>query len=374
MVSKTLRPVSVAHPGETVVDYLESYGWSQSDLSRRSGITPKTISEICNGKAPISPTTSLALERVLGRPAHFWLNLQSRYDEAVARAAEAQRSVDWSKWIQSFPIKEMRKQGWLPPMKDLAADVPALLKFLGVSSPNSWNAVWAASGVAYRQTRKFATSDYAVSAWVRAAELKADEVPVSAFDERAALDAVPKLRSNTRVRIETAFDNAQQMCASFGVAFVIVEAFPETGISGCARWLGNRGILALSLRYKTDDQIWFTFFHELGHILKHRKRQSFVLDNADEHLTDGVVDPAMQAFEDEANRFAADALIDPDRLHGFIAASLFTNDTIHNFADAADVAPGVVVGRLQREGLLKPYQGNDLKQRVQIGYRGADED
>src|SRR5882672_2194033 len=63
---------SVPHPGEMVIDYLDFHGWSQSDLARRTGLTPKTISEICNGKVPITTSTALAFERVFQRPAHMW--------------------------------------------------------------------------------------------------------------------------------------------------------------------------------------------------------------------------------------------------------------------------------------------------------------
>lgn len=373
MDSKTLRPVSIAHPGETVVEYLAVYGWSQRDLARRSGLTPKTISEICNGKAPISPATSLAFERIFGRPAHFWMNLQRRFDEAQAREAETARSANWGEWVRSFPIGEMRKRGWLPPTKDAASEISAVLSFLGVSSPESWNAVWEASRAAYRQTRRFTTSNYAVSAWLRATELAADQIDLSTFDERRAYGAVPQLRSNTRLSIDRALGDAQELCASFGVALVLVPALPQTGISGCARWLGDKAILALSLRYKVDDQIWFTFFHELGHILKHRKRQVLIVDNADENLTDGIVDPDMQVYEDEANRFAADTLLPPAELQGFVSGGVFTNKSIHSFAESMNVAPGIVVGRLQREGLLAPHQGNRLKQRIEWGLKEQDE-
>src|SRR5260370_36791617 len=80
-----LQPTAVPHPGEVVADYLEFHGWAPRDLARRTGLTPKTLSEICNGKAPVTAPTALALEKVLQRPAHFWLNLQRRFDEAVAR-------------------------------------------------------------------------------------------------------------------------------------------------------------------------------------------------------------------------------------------------------------------------------------------------
>ena len=83
----------VVHPGEIVSEYVEFHGWTQRDLARRTGLTPKTISEIYNGKAPLTPTTALALEKVLRRPAHFWLNLQRQYDEAEARNRELRKST-----------------------------------------------------------------------------------------------------------------------------------------------------------------------------------------------------------------------------------------------------------------------------------------
>src|ERR1051325_2707454 len=91
------------HPGEVVSEYLEFHGWAQRDLARRTGLTPKTISEICNGKAPITPQTALALEKVLQRPARFWLNLQRQYDEAEARQQDLAKFAQWVDWARKFP-------------------------------------------------------------------------------------------------------------------------------------------------------------------------------------------------------------------------------------------------------------------------------
>jgi Zn-dependent peptidase ImmA (M78 family) len=136
------------------------------------------------------------------------------------------------------------------------------------------------------------------------------------------------------------------------------------GISGCARWLSDEKVLiALTLRYKTDDQHWFTFFHECGHILLHRKRGYFILDNAAGTLLDNVIDPQMQRDEEEANRFAADTLIPPDALFHFIQMGDFSAKAILDFASKLDIGPGIIIGRLQHEGLLKFNQGNELKRR-----------
>ncbi len=88
------------------------------------------------------------------------------------------------------------------------------------------------------------------------------------------------------------------------------------------------------------------------------------MDNAAEDLSDQVIDPEMQQFETEASRFAADTLIPPRALTDFIRQEAFTNDSIHDFAESVGVGPGIVVGRLQHEGLLAPHQGNSLKQKL----------
>ena len=357
-----LEATAVPHPGEVVADYLEFHGWAQRDLARRTGLTPKTVSEICNGKAPITPPTALALEKALQRPAHFWLNLQRQFDEAEARRYDLLKSSQWTDWARKFPLKEMHKLRYL---KSGKSEVDALLSFLGVSSPESWNAVWSAADVAYRQTRKFATSVEAISAWVRETELVAAGLQTADFNEQLLRSSIEALRRLTRTRADEVMDPIQKTCAAAGVAVVWVPELPHCGISGCARWLSDKkALIGLTLRYKTDDQMWFTFFHELGHVLLHRKKRSFVLDNAADDLSDQVVDPEMQQYEGEANQFAGDTLIPPAALGEFVRRKTFTNDEIHDFAEAIGVGPGIVVGRLQHERLLARHQGNALKQKL----------
>ena len=358
-----LLPLSATHPGETVREYLDFHGWSRRELARRTDLTPKTISEICSGKAPISPNTALALERVFRRPAHFWLNLQRHYNEVMARRQESINAVDWSKWAETFPLKEMRRLNFSLPQG--RSDADTLLAFFAVSSPASWRSVWTSTSVAYRQTRRFQTSEESIAAWIRETELVASTLEVAPFDERRLLASIAPLRRLTRRGVDEALDLIQQQCASAGLAVVMVPALPQTGISGCARWLGDgRALIGLTLRYKTDDQLWFTFFHELAHVLLHRRKRKFVVDNAATDFGDRIVDPEMRALESEANHFAADTLIPPQSLTDFLRRDTFTNESIHDFAEYVGVGPSIVVGRLQYEGILEKHQGNALKQRL----------
>jgi addiction module HigA family antidote len=357
----------VTQPGDTVVDYLEFYEWSQRDLARRTGISPKTISEICSGKTPITPTTALMFERVFKRPAHFWLNLQRKFDESVARGRMNAKFSEWDEWAKRFPLVEMQKYGWLERKRPKKMDVESLLDFLGVSSPASWQSVWDAQNIAFRQTRRFTTTPEAISAWIRATEIFASEleaeIQLKEFNDTVLLSVIDELKRQTRKRPENFESSIQSLCAQAGVLVVWVPELKHTGVSGCTRWLTDKKVMiALTLRYKTDDQMWFTFFHELGHVLLHRKDKLFILDNAHSDLGDGMIDPPMRAREEEANRFAADTLIPPESLFYFLMQGEFSNEAIHDLADELQIAPGIIVGRLQREGYLKRYEGNALKQ------------
>lgn len=367
------KPKTVTHPGEIVMEYLEFYGWSQRDLARRTGITPKTISEICSGKSSISPNTAILFENVFKRPAHFWLNLQQRFDEAEARNKIGSKINEWMAWAKKFPLAEMKKYRWFEGQPE-ESEVETLLSFFGVSSPTSWDTVWKSTNPAYRQTRKFKTSEESISAWVRATELMATDletrVEVNEFNEIRLYSHIDQLRRLSRTKPENYIPKIQSLCASVGVLVVWVPELKQTGISGAARWLSDKkALIALTLRYKTDDQIWFTFFHELGHILLHRKDKVFILDNAAEDLADQVIDPPMRAREEEANRFAADTLIPPDALFKFILGGNFKSEDIDSFSKEIGIGPGILVGRLQREGILAYNQGNKFKQILNWGYK-----
>lgn len=60
------------------------------ELARRTGYTPKHISEVFHDKAPISIQMALRLELVLCIPASYWIRLQVKYDLAMARLDQAE--------------------------------------------------------------------------------------------------------------------------------------------------------------------------------------------------------------------------------------------------------------------------------------------
>ena len=352
------QPDYLVTPGEVLEEYLDGLGMTQAELASRTGLAKKTINEIVKAKSPITPETALKLERALGRPAHFWNNLERQYQEDRVRLAEQQRLEACLEWLKRVPVLAMAKHGWIKRLKDKVEQLEEVLRFFGVVSPDQWQVVWAEHQVAYRQTQRFETCAEAVSAWLRQGEIQARQIACAPYDPKSFKQILQEVRGLTREGPDSFVPKLVDLCASAGVAVVFVHELPKTGVWGATRWLGDRAVIQLSLRYKSNDHLWFTFFHEAGHILKHGRKEVFIEGNG----LDGEK-------EEEANAFARDQLISPADFRRLLRSGRPSLAAINDFALEIGIAPGIVVGRLQHDGVLPRDTGNKLK----VFYRWADE-
>lgn len=357
-VQHIYEPDYLVTPGEVLAEYLESFGMTQAELAVRTGLAKKTINEIIKGKSPITTETALKLERSLSRPAYFWNNLERQFQENRTRLSEKERLQSHLKWLKKIPVKAMTSMGWISETADEISLLEEVLRFFGVSSPEQWEAVWQEYQVSYRQTQRLKTCAESISAWLRQGEIKARQISCEPFNKKDFQEALKTIRELTREEPGVFQTKLIARCASAGVAIVFIPELPGMGIYGATRWLGERAVIQLSLRYKSNDHLWFTFFHEAGHILIHGRKDIFIEGrNLDAEK------------EEEADRFAADNLIPPAELTLFLRKWNHSLVEIRRFAEKIGIAPGIVVGRLQHDGKLPKEHGNKLK----IFYRWSNE-
>lgn len=345
-------------PGEVLEDYLEAYGMTQVELAIRTGLAKKTINEIIKGKSPITPETSLKLERTLGRPAHFWSNLERQFQEDRMRLAETVHLKGFLGWLKNVPVGALTKLGWIPKKADTIAQLEEVLRFFGVASPEQWKAIWQNHQVAFRQTQRFDSCAESVSAWLRKGEIEAQQMSSAPYEKKRFHQALEAIRGLTTEEPNIFRPRLVELCASSGVIVLFIPELPKTGVYGATRWVGEKAIIQLSLRYKSNDHLWFTFFHEAGHILKHGRKEVFI-EGKD----------LCGEKEEEANSFARDILIPPASLRHFLASWNESLGQVERFAKQIGIAPGIVVGRLQHDGLLSNTYGNKLK----VFYRWSSE-
>lgn len=353
------KPNYAVAPGEILEEYLDAAGMHQHDLATRTGRTPKHISEIVHGKSPISPDTAIQLERVFGRPAAMWNNLQATYNLYQARERERERLPEQVAWAKLFPFRAMAKLGWLPSGLSGADLVQTLLKYFGVASAEAFGRWQAELCPNFKRSPTFGADSPALSAWLRRGEIAATALECGSYDEQAFKAELVNIRRLTREPFRQAIQKAQTACARLGVAVVIVPELPGTHVSGATRWLANRAVLQLSLRHKRDDHVWFSFFHEAAHIVLHGRRPIF-LDNA---FSPGATD---SKEEHEADHLACETLVPRHELLDLAAKKPISRQKVVSFAESIGVAPGIVVGMLQHEGSLPFKHLNGLKQRISL--------
>ena len=350
-------PDYATSPGEVLESYLAARGMTKAELASRCGRPTKTISEIIHGKAAITPETALQLERVLGRPASLWQNLEANYRLRLAQKGEAGELGKYLAWAKRFPVRELVAKGSIDEPHDDADLVAKLFAFFGVGTMNGWKASFGGTQVAYRRSPSFVAAPESVSAWIRQGEILAEQIECKPFDEKAFRTVLEHARELTSRSVPDVWEGLVSEAATAGVAVALVAEFPKTHLSGIARWLTkDKALIQLSLRYKTNDHLWFSFFHEAGHLLLHGKKTIFVDEKGGDHAE----------LEEEANKFARNLLIPLAAYNQFVSAKDFSTTSIKRFASQQRVGAGIVVGRLQHEGHLHYGVHNGLKERLEL--------
>lgn len=365
-LSASFAPDWASPPGESILDLAEERGWTQVELARRLGYTEKHISQLINGKVALTVDAAQRLERVLGSTLDFWLALEANYRKHTARIEAEATHAGWVSWLDELPLKEMMGCGAIPKVTLNAKNKPGLvdacLRFFGVAAPEDWRAHYGGMQVAFRRTRPDQSDVGAIAAWLRLGEQQAEKSDGPAYDAHRfeqALHAIRRLSVNDSAVF---LPQMQRLLHEAGVTLVLVPALPRARVSGVARWLTpTRPMIQLSLYGKSNDKFWFSFFHEAAHLLLHASSKE---DKKSIFLDDPNAAHTHDPMEHEANTWAGNWLI-PDahahRLHG-----LRSRLAVSTFAHELGIHPGIVVGRLQHDGLVAPSWMNDMKQRVAL--------
>ena len=331
---------------------------TQRELAVRLGRPAQVVNEIVKAKKAITPDTALELEMVLGIDAQYWASLESHYRMTLARQRAQDELVSGVAALDLYPIREMTKRGWIKAGLDKPGKVKALQMFLGmaVAEPRAY-----AEAIGFRITEAAQrnVSVGALSVWLRKGELEAQNACTATYDAETFRQALLDIRRLTQQPLTEFIPTMSTLCAGAGVAFCLVQELPRSGANGAARWLSDgQALIQMSLRYKWADVFWFSFFHEACHILRHRTQRRIVVDGLG-------LDPALTNMEAEADAFASDMLIPSGAWQDFCNNGDFSLASTREFARSIEIAPFIVVGRLQKEKRIVYGQLATLKTRYE---------
>lgn len=348
-------PDHAVPPGWILGERLDVEGISHAEFARRCGRSPKLISEIVSGKAPLGPETALQFEKVLGIDAGIWLGIESAYRLHRARETEAHDAAASAEWVKAFPVRDLVRRGCLErPKSDIDA-VSRLLAFFRVGSVDAWTARYGLANGAYCHSPNFSSDEAALATWLRLGEIEAEGQECADYNEGQFRRAVRTVRCLTREPAADALRKTARLCNEAGVALALVQPFPKTALSGAAWWLSPRkAVIQMTARHETDDRLWLGFFHQAAHVLLDGKKSVFV-DETNE---------CEAGHETEAGEWASNILVPNSAWERFVASSPRSEPVVSAFAEEQGIAAGIVVGMLQRKGLLPRTHLNRLKARL----------
>lgn len=328
MNEKKIELWCVPSPGFELAEKLEEMGLDANDLAARMGYTPKAVNDILQAKCRITPESALSLEMVTDIPVDYWLRRQMAYDAFVTRERVKKSLENQSLWKKSFP-GELNVRNWVRKGADKADEksLMPLLKFFAVASPQAWDGYYkkAQLKVAFRISLAEVKDPYATSAWIRRGEILSDQDPMeklgqpavrkklkAALPEIIAFAAANKKLPKREKRItywtpeaevvDDCMTGLQELCRKIGIRVLFVQNFKSSPIHGMYRWYKDVPLIQLHDRFKKRETMWFTFFHELAHVLYHGKK-GICLQNIE--ITHNYPEK-----EDEANCFAQKCMLE----------------------------------------------------------------
>jgi Zn-dependent peptidase ImmA (M78 family) len=326
---------------------------SVDTLAEKTGNSVLHLERLIQGKEEITQELSVKLARHLGASMDFWLRREQQYRDDLIRL----NRVDESSWLKMLPITDMVRYGWIK--KETSKSVSSLLAYFGVISITEWHEKYEAemAQVSFRTSGSFKQQPASVAAWIRQGELQSQPIECGRWDKelfRASLIDIKKL---TKIKDPIQFlPKLSQICAKCGVAVVIAKTPRGCQASGVTKFLSEeRALIMLSFRYLSDDQFWFTFFHEAGHLLIHNKRSVFVEESAKNRT--------ISIEEQEANEFAAELLIPVTHRPQLMKIAVTNKKSVIGFASMLGISPGIVIGQLQHMGRIEYGRYNYYKRK-----------
>lgn len=342
-------PDWISPPGNTIVQILRDRGMSITEFSKEIGQSHDEVQALLDGRAPISIATARQLARVLGASVEFWMSRDCQYRDNVARLTLVHKE-----WLAELPVADMVKYNWMGPIPEPSMALASCLRYFDVPSVSVWSTRYEklSEHYAFRKSDSAESRPAAIAAWLRQGEIEAAQVECCEWNRVLLQSSLPRMRSLTKIKDPNVFiPKLQDLCAKCGVAVVIVRAPSGCPASGATRFLPNgKALLQLSFRYLKDDHFWFSFFHEVGHLLLHGETGFFIEGDRSSDSPE----------EQAANDFAADVIV-PTEYKGELMKLRADANSVMRFAVRVGVSAGIIVGQLQHLEVIGHERLNHLK-------------
>lgn len=349
------------HPGSYVEEIVEDLNITQAEFAKRLEISPKTISKIISGEDSVSVLTANKLAKLTGISIKTWLNLQANYDAKVIEIENA-KNDDEKHVCSLINFKYLKENHFVPDkrysIQEKVQKVRALLKISNLTQLIQFNAA-----VSYRRakTENDEKSIILSNVMLELAISEARNATNNKYNKDKLGRALPKIKTMITKNPQDFYSDLKATLLECGIVLIALPQMDGARLNGATKKFRNGSVLLMVTdRNKSSDIFWFSLVHEIGHIYFEDFYSDY--DNQEKYAQK----------ERKADQFASEFLISRQSYKSFVAKGTYTEASIRRFAEQQNVLPGIVLGRLQSDGLVAYHALNQLKTKYRITLNDCD--
>lgn len=339
----------VSPPGQSILTLLQKKQRTLDSFTDQINLSEKNVEALLNGNRAIDEVTAERLELILEVPKKFWLIRQKKYQENKDRILEDENR----NWIKELPINHMLSMNWIS-----TKSVDECLQFFDVEDVFEWRRKYykAYDNLKFKKSEAFELKFSSLFAWVRQGEIVCEKINCSKWNVDKLENSLDELKKLTRLNTPKKFiPKLIDICSQCGVAITFLKTPNKCPVHGITKFINTKkAMILLSFRYLSDDHFWFTFFHEIGHLILHSKdgdKTFFEVDKVDDNIE-----------EKEANLFAQELLV-PHTYDTSLRNLKSNKRKIIALASTLGISPGILVGQMQKKGIINFGYLNSYKRR-----------
>ncbi len=298
---------------------------------------------------------------MLGTSVEVWQNLQNTYDQKLIEIqqvsdfdaqAELAREIDYKYFVDVIG---------LPIARNINDKVANLCKFFKVADLRIM--LQPDFLVNFRSSSSCNSEKNIINsrAWIQTAMNISKSIETKSYNAEKLKEYLPELRSMTVKKPEEFLPKMREIFAECGIAFVLLPHLKNSGVNGAVKWVSeDRVVLAMNNRGLNADKFWFSLFHEIKHVFQQKIKTVFISSTVEEMMD------INNNLELEADKFAMKYLSSPADYKRLAPTRYISDEEIVEFAKSIAIHPGIVAGRLQREGIIAQNRCSKLKEKYMI--------
>lgn len=339
----------LSHPSETVLELMTRFKVSKKDILNALEISKVELNLFLNGKKNLNNETLSKLEKIFDPSELFRINLNENYlrnlqyvlNEASCTLNEA---LITENVFQLMNYKILKENG----NKNIIDKIKCLRKQLKIKNLELVECKYA-YGFKFRKSIRNNTNKIALAIYIR--EILNEHkfrIDHTLFSNKKLFELLPEIRKLTKLNdIFEVEMKLKVLLKTIGITFSLFPYSKKMAVQGFMLKDDDSINIGISTKGKFFDIFWFTFFHEISHVLINSNKTYFI--DSDEEFA--------------ADEISQNLLIDKEKYMKFIKG-VINNNSIVDFAAELDIAPGLIVGRLQHDRIINYSDYNYLKCRI----------